>query len=109
MRLLLDESVPRLLRRALTSHEVRTVAEMGWSGTKNGKLLALAGANFDAVITVDKSLQYQQNLATLPVALILLDAHSLKLHALLPLVPALEKALLALVPRAFVRVAAGSP
>jgi hypothetical protein len=37
MRLLLDESVPVRLRSALVAHEVRTVSEMGWSGTKNGR------------------------------------------------------------------------
>ena len=59
MRLLLDESVPRRLRRSLTGHEVKTAVEMGWSGVKNGKLLALAASGFDAFITVDKNLPYQ--------------------------------------------------
>jgi predicted nuclease of predicted toxin-antitoxin system len=108
MRLLLDESIPSRLRRSLTAHEVRTVGEMGWSGTKNGKLLALACADFDAFVTVDKNLPHQQNLANLPVAVVLLDAHSVELKALLPLVPALEQALLSLAPRTFVRVAAGT-
>jgi predicted nuclease of predicted toxin-antitoxin system len=90
MRLLLDESVPSRLRRSLASHEVRTVGEMGWSGTKNGKLLALAGAAFDAFVTVDKNLSYQQNLASLPLAVVLLDSHSVELPELLRLVPALE-------------------
>ena len=76
MRLLLDESVPSRLRRALPGHEVRTVGEMGWSGVKNGKLLALAATAFDAFVTVDKNLPYQQNLSTLPVAVIVLDARS---------------------------------
>ena len=59
MRLLLDESVPGRLRRALPNHQVRTVVEMGWSGVKNGKLLALAANDFDAFTTVDKNLAYQ--------------------------------------------------
>jgi len=54
MRLLLDESIPKRLRRSLPEHAVRTVVEMGWSGVKNGKLLALAQADFDAFITVGK-------------------------------------------------------
>lgn len=70
MRLLLDESVPNRFRRSLPNHEVRTVVEMGWSGVKNGKLLALAANEFDAFITVDKNLPYQQNLTTLAVAAI---------------------------------------
>ena len=56
MRLLLDGSVPGRLRRSLTDHSVRTVVEAGWSGVKNGKLLALAAAEFDAFITVDKNM-----------------------------------------------------
>ena len=107
MRLLLDESVPGRLRRSLASHEVRTVGEMGWSGTKNGKLLSLAAAEFDAFVTVDKNLPHQQNLASLSIAVVLLDAQSVELKALLPLVPALEQELLSLAPRTFVRVAAG--
>ena len=109
MRLLLDESVPAKLRRRLTGHEVRTVGDMGWSGTRNGKLLALAAGQFDVFITVDKNLPHQQNLATLPVAVVVLDAFSNELHALLPLMASLERALLILAPRTYVRVKAEEP
>ena len=108
MRLLLDESVPSRLRRSLPGHAVRMVVEMGWSGVKNGILLALAANEFDAFITVDKNLPYQQNLATLPIAVIVLDAVSIDLPALLPLVPELERALLSLKPRACVLVRAAA-
>ncbi len=108
MRLLLDESVPARLRRALPNHSVRTVGEMGWSGVKNGKLLALAAAAFDAFITVDKNLPYQQNLSALPVAVIVLDARSIELPALLPLVPALELHLSSLKPNTYIRVVAAA-
>lgn len=106
MRLLLDESVPSRLRRALPNHDVKTVVEMGWGGVKNGKLLALAASDFDAFVTVDKNLQYQQDLSTLPIAVIVLDAYSNELPALLPLVPHLEHALAMLVPRTYVMVGA---
>ncbi len=53
MRLLLDESIPVKFRRSLPNHDVRTVVEMGWSGVKNGKLLALAADGFDAFIIPD--------------------------------------------------------
>ena len=106
MRLLLDESVPSRLRRSLVGHEVRTVVEMGWSGVKNGELLALAATEFDAFITVDKNLPYQQNLAMLPVAVIVLDAPSIELPALLPLLPALERVLASLKLKTYVRVTA---
>ena len=107
MRLLLDESVPSRLRRSLVGHEVRTVVEMGWSGVKNGELLALAATEFDAFITVDKNLPYQQNLAMLPVAVIVLDAPSIELPALLPLLPALERVLASLKLKTYVRVTVG--
>ena len=105
MRLLLDESIPVKFRRSLPDHEVRTVVEMDWSGIKNGKLLALAAESFDAFVTVDKNLPYQQNLTTLPVAVVVLDAVSNELSALLHLLPALEQALLSLKPRTYSLVA----
>jgi hypothetical protein len=74
---------------------------MGWSGVKNGKLLALAADEFDAFVTVDKNLPYQQNLTMLPVAVIVMDAVSNELSALLPLLPSLEQALLQMKPRTY--------
>ena len=65
MRLLLDESVPRRFARSLATHVVRTTVEMGWSGIKNGELLARAANEFDALVTVDKNLEYPQNLEAL--------------------------------------------
>jgi hypothetical protein len=106
MRLLLDESVPSRLRRSLSSYEVKTVVEMGWSGVKNGQLLALAASSFDAFVTIDKNLPFQQNLATLPVAVVVLDALSNELSALIPLIPALDRALASLAPRTYVKVPA---
>ncbi len=75
-------------------HQVSTVPEEGWSGVKNGKLLALAATRFDAFITVDKNLPYQQNTGTLPISVFVLDAISNELQYLQPLVPKLEAALL---------------
>ncbi|HMO47540.1 MAG TPA: hypothetical protein PKB14_16100 [Rubrivivax sp.] len=106
MRLLLDESVPAKLRKHLRSHEVRTAVEMGWAGVKNGKLLALAGEQFDAFVTVDKNLQFQQNVATLPVAVLVLDAPSNELEALLPLLPRLEQVLESVKPKTLAVVSA---
>ena len=69
MRILLDECVPRPLRRELAGHDVRTIREMGWAGKKNGELLSLmAGAGFEVLLTVDQNLRYQQNLTAAGVA-----------------------------------------
>ena len=106
MRLLLDECVPARLRQALPSHAVSTVGLQGWSGIKNGKLLALAAAGFDAFVTVDKNLPYPQNTAALPIAVVVLDAKSNELSYLLPLMPALEAVLKKLAQGSYVLVAA---
>ena len=93
---------------ALPSHRVSTVVREGWSGVKNGKLLALAATAFDAFITVDKNMPFQQNLAALPIALIVLDAPSSEVHMLKPLLPVLEWELVALQPKRYVLVRADS-
>lgn len=88
MRILLDECVPRRLRRELTGHDVRTVTEMGWSGKRNGELLKLmAAASFAVLLTTDQNIQYQQNLHTANVAVLVLVAPTNRLADLLPLVP----------------------
>ena len=61
MRVLLDECLPRRLRAELTGHDVSTVPEMGWAGVQNGELLSLAAATFDVFLTVDSSIEYQQD------------------------------------------------
>ena len=106
MHLLHDESVPRQLRQALPAHIVKTAVGMGWSGVKNGALLALTAEEFDAFITVDRNLPCQQNVAALPIAIVILAAHSNELQALLPLVPRLEEALAMLQPRSLVLLGA---
>jgi hypothetical protein len=63
MRVLLDECLPRALRRELPGHEVKTVGEAGWAGVTNGELLTLAAGHFDVLLTVDRSLEYQQSFA----------------------------------------------
>ena len=85
--MLLDECVPRKLRRELAGHEVSTVTERGWSGIKNGKLLALAEAEFEVLLTVDQNLKYQQNLKNFNIGILLLVARNNRLKTLLPLMP----------------------
>jgi hypothetical protein len=92
-RVLLDENLPRLLKRELSGFEVRTVAEMGWAGIKNGRLLRLAEAEFDIFLTADQNLTYQQPVTTFRLGLVVLRARTTKLEDLLPLVPAILEAL----------------
>jgi predicted nuclease of predicted toxin-antitoxin system len=87
MRILLDESLPRTLARELGPHEVQTVQKRGWSGLKNGELLRLAGREFEVFLTGDQNLQFQQNAATLPIAVIVIAVANNRIEALLPFVP----------------------
>ena len=76
MKLLLDECLPKLIRRSLPGHAVMTVTERGWNGIKNGRLLALAAPEFDAFLTADQNLGYQQNQGALALAVVVLVARS---------------------------------
>jgi hypothetical protein len=84
--------MPKLFKKDIVGHQVVTVAEMDWSGTKNGKLLSIAESQFDVLLTVDRSIEYQQNIQGRLIALVVMDAPN-KLRLLRPLVPALLKAL----------------
>ncbi|MCL1469237.1 DUF5615 family PIN-like protein [Argonema antarcticum] len=87
MKLLLDECIDRKLAKEFVGYEVKTVSQMGWAGTKNGQLLALAAAEFDIFITVDRNLSFQQNLPEFDIAVIVLQASSNRLADLTPLIP----------------------
>ena len=93
MRLLLDECVPKRLRRELPGHEVHTVPEMGWAGRENGELLGSAESDFDVLVTVDQKLKYQQSVAGRNIAVVVLVARRNKIEFLRPLVPDLERTL----------------
>ena len=108
MRILLDESLPIELRSEIAGHEVRYVREMGWSGLKNGELLMQAAALFDVVVTADQNLEYQQNLNTLPIAVVVLMAPSNRIEQLRPLLSGLTEVLSSLSPRTLVRVEAAA-
>jgi hypothetical protein len=104
VRVLLDESLPRPLAELLVGHDSRTVAGMNWTSLENGALLREAATAFDVLLTADQNIEFQQNLKTLPIAVIVLVAQSNRLESLEPLIPAVLRALSALVPRTLVRV-----
>jgi len=92
--LLLDESVPRKLRRELPGHEVRTVQQQGWSSFENGELLTLAeSSGFSGFITADRNLQYQQNLKSRKIRIVVVAAYSNSIEVLVPLMPQVLRAL----------------
>lgn len=86
MRVLLDENVDRRIKRFFdTEHEVRTVAEQGWAGKKNGELLGLAQREFDAFVTTDRGIPHQQSVGQVQLAVIILEARSNTIEDLTPL------------------------
>ena len=85
---------------------MRTVTQMAWTSLTNGELLRQAAAQFDAVLTADQNIEFQQNLKTLPIAVVVLVSASNRLESLEPLVPDVLKVLSTLQPRTLVRVGA---
>ena len=87
MRVLLDECLPRRLKRELVGHDARTVPEMGWASKRNGELLAWAAAEFDVFLTADRNLSYQQDVSAFDSAVVVLVARSNSLDDRRPLAP----------------------
>ncbi len=104
MRVLLDENLPRKLKWSLEAAEVLTVPERGWGGIKNGRLLQLAAAEFDVLLTMDRGIEHQQNLAGIELCLVVLAAVSNDIDDIVPLVPSINAALLEAVPGRVIRV-----
>lgn len=97
MRVLLDECLPRQLARDLGEHRVETATREGWSGLKNGELLAAAAGAYDVVITIDQG--FAANVAVPPtLAVITLAAPGNRIESLRALVPALRDALATILP-----------
>jgi len=96
VRILLDEQLPVDLAAALEGHNVDTVAGRGWTGVTNGELLRRMGGEYDALVTMDRGIEFQQNLTTLSVGVLLIRASSNRMAHLQPLVPAILSTLPAL-------------
>lgn len=90
MRLLLDENVPRKLKHDLTGHDVYTVRELRQDGNEDQDVLQfLIDFNIDALITCDKNLRFQQNLARYPTPIFVLDTYTNAYIVLKAVVPKL--------------------
>jgi hypothetical protein len=75
-------------------HEVRTVVEAGYKGLKNEDLLRAAGGQYDVLITVDRNLPFQQNVRSLPIAILIIDAGGITYSHLKPLLLKVHNALI---------------
>jgi len=107
MRVLLDENIDRLLKPLFApDFEVLTVRGRGWQGKANGELLRIAEREFDAFVTMDQNLEYQQNRQTLKLGLVVLRASSNAYAVIAPLMPEVNQALYAIRPGDVVHVPA---
>jgi hypothetical protein len=104
VKLLLDESLPRRLGLLIPGHEVITVVEAGWSGLTNGRLLAAAQQKFDCLLTVDRSLVFQQSLPQYTIAVLVLRARTNRIDDLAPLIPRVLEVLPTMEPGRFLVV-----
>jgi hypothetical protein len=104
VKLLLDECVTRFVKRDLRGHEVHTVEEAGFVGLENGDLLRTASGTYEVLVTVDQNLPYQQNLAGLNIAILVLAAKRNSYARLQPLLPNALKALETIKPGDVIRI-----
>ncbi len=104
MKLLLDECVVHDLKKDLPGHEVATVIEAGFGGLENGALLRAASDAYDAFITVDRNLPFQQNIQSPKLAVIILSAGGITYADLKPLAPRILQALSTLKPGEFIYI-----
>ena len=94
MRVLLDENLDwRLVRYFDADFQVTTVSQQGWKGMRNGELLRRASKVFDALITMDRGIEHQQNLRKYTIGVILISAKSNRLQNIQPAMPRVNQLL----------------
>ena len=72
MRVLIDECIDPRVKALFTGHDARTVHEMGWDQLLDGPLLQIAQRSFDVFVTIDRSLEFQQNIEKLALGVIVI-------------------------------------
>ena len=94
MNILLDENLDwRLVRYFDADFQVTTVSRQGWKGMRNGVLLQKASADFDALVTMDKGIEHQQNLRKYEIGVILISARSNRIQDIQPAMGKLNEVL----------------
>jgi hypothetical protein len=84
MKILIDECIPRKFKRNLSGHDCLTVPEAALAGTENGQLLSLADERgFEVFLTIDRGFEYEQNLSSRSIAVMIVRAKSNRMSDLL--------------------------
>ena len=102
MKILLDESVPRILKLRLLHLDISTVQDLGLAGIRNGELLQRAEAQFDVLVTADQNLRYQQNLSGRKLAILILPSN--QVPVVVQLLPQVESTLATIQPGTLVEI-----
>ena len=84
MRILLDENFPVDFAKLFPDHDIHTVHSLGWSGIKNGELLRRAHSVCDVFVTLDRNLEFQQNIKILQFGVVVVRATSSRVCDLVP-------------------------
>jgi len=85
--------MPRQLRRDLPEFAIRTVQEEGWAGLENGHLLRRASETFQVLVTADKRMRHQQNVAQFAIGIVVIDTFDTRLRNLRTFLPQLRAAI----------------
>jgi predicted nuclease of predicted toxin-antitoxin system len=106
LKLLLDECAPKKLKTFLLTYGYKcsTAQEMGWAGIRNGELMALADPFFDVLVTIDKGIQYQQNMTGRRIAIVIVRRRSNRLEDLSPNFPVCAEILQSIQPGQVVEI-----
>ena len=106
MRILLDENIRIDFAAELRGHDLSTVVELGWSGLLNGELMRRARECCDVFVTLDRNIEFQQNIPILPFGVIVVHAVSNRMVHLRPLASAILLAVSAAMPGKLQKVGA---
>lgn len=83
-------------------------SNIGWSSKRNGELLQLMLAEkFEILLTVDQKLEFQQNVRTSGLGVVVVIVRRNRLKELRPLAPAMLKAIARVQPGELIRVDGG--
>jgi hypothetical protein len=93
--------MPRQLRRDLPEFEIRTVQEEGWSSVQNGELLRRASESFEVMVTADQRLQYQQDIGSFDIGVVVIVTVDTRLPNLQRLLPRIRDAIRNVPPGSF--------
>jgi predicted nuclease of predicted toxin-antitoxin system len=87
MRILLDENFPADFATLLVGHDTSNVHSHGWAGIKNGELLRRAHGVCEVFVTLDRNLEFQQNIKILPFGIVVVRSRSNRIVDLTPHIP----------------------